>query len=417
VTLTDGLGGRRDVMLGKYGTAASRQEYARVLAEWDAAGRRLVGSQRNHDVTVNEVILAFWKHAEQHYRDPDGHPTAELAKFKLSLKPLKELYGLKRAADFGPLALDAIRLRLVDADPGRRGTRLSRNEVNKRVRQIKRVFKWAVAQELVPATVYHALQAVSGLARGRTKARETEPVRPVADALVDAIRPYVMPEVWAMVELQRLTGMRPGEACVVRACDIDMSGPVWLHRPNRHKTAWRGRERVIALGPRAQAIVRPFLTLNTEAYLFSPVQALAERSASLRARRKSKVQPSQRNRRARNRRRPPSDRYTTGSYQRAIHRACDRAFPAPSELARRPGERPSAWRSRLGAGKWSELKAWQAAHRWHPSQLRHNFATMARRHYGLEAAQVVLGHSKADVTQVYAERDLTLALKVASEVG
>jgi hypothetical protein len=29
----------------------------------------------------------------------------------------------------------------------------------------------------------------------------------------------------------------------------------------------------------------------------------------------------------------------------------------------------------------------------------------------------VLGHSQAEVTQVYAERDLTLALKVAAEVG
>jgi hypothetical protein len=35
----------------------------------------------------------------------------------------------------------------------------------------------------------------------------------------------------------------------------------------------------------------------------------------------------------------------------------------------------------------------------------------------LEAAQVVLGHPKADVTQVYAERDLALAEKVAREVG
>jgi integrase len=54
---------------------------------------------------------------------------------------------------------------------------------------------------------------------------------------------------------------------------------------------------------------------------------------------------------------------------------------------------------------------------WHPNQLRHTFATAARRQFGLEAAQVALGHAQADVTQVYAERDLTLALKVAAEVG
>jgi predicted outer membrane protein len=35
----------------------------------------------------------------------------------------------------------------------------------------------------------------------------------------------------------------------------------------------------------------------------------------------------------------------------------------------------------------------------------------------VEAAQVALGHSRADVTQVYAERDLALARRVAAEAG
>src|SRR5262245_18809066 len=40
VTLTDGLGGRRDVLLGKHGSKESRVEYARIIAEWEANGRR-----------------------------------------------------------------------------------------------------------------------------------------------------------------------------------------------------------------------------------------------------------------------------------------------------------------------------------------------------------------------------------------
>ena len=54
---------------------------------------------------------------------------------------------------------------------------------------------------------------------------------------------------------------------------------------------------------------------------------------------------------------------------------------------------------------------------WHPNQLRHLFATEVRQAYGLEAAQVLLGHSRADVTQVYAARDLGLAVRVAAEAG
>ena len=56
-------------------------------------------------------------------------------------------------------------------------------------------------------------------------------------------------------------------------------------------------------------------------------------------------------------------------------------------------------------------------HRWAPNQLRHSFATKVRKYHGLEAAQVLLGHAKADITQVYAERDAALAVRVAAEIG
>ena len=54
---------------------------------------------------------------------------------------------------------------------------------------------------------------------------------------------------------------------------------------------------------------------------------------------------------------------------------------------------------------------------WHPNQLRHSKATEVRAAYGLEGAQVVLGHARANVTEVYAERNLALAARVAYETG
>jgi hypothetical protein len=45
-TLTEALGGRRDALLGRYGTRASRVEYARIIAEWEAAGRSLVATSQ-----------------------------------------------------------------------------------------------------------------------------------------------------------------------------------------------------------------------------------------------------------------------------------------------------------------------------------------------------------------------------------
>ncbi len=108
---------------------------------------------------------------------------------------------------------------------------LCRGVVNQRVGRIVRMFKWGVSEEMAPESAWRSLTTVRGLERGRTEARETEPVKPVADAVVEATLPFVLPPVRAMIRLQRLTGARPGEVCAMRACDIDMTGAVWLYRP------------------------------------------------------------------------------------------------------------------------------------------------------------------------------------------
>ena len=77
--------------------------------------------------------------------------------------------------------------------------------------------------------------------------------------------------------------------------------------------------------------------------------------------------------------RKPKSSYTKDSYNRAIRRACEAAGIEP----------------------------------WSPNRLRHSAATR----YGLEAAQVVLGHAKADVAQIDAERDHALAARIMREVG
>jgi integrase len=101
----------------------------------------------------------------------------------------------------------------------------------------------------------------------------------------------------------------------------------------------------------------------------------------------------------------------------AIDRACDQAFPLPVNLARRDDETNTTWWGRLTEQERDAVKEWRKAHRWHPNQLRHSFATRVRKQHGLEAAQVLLGHSRADVTQVYAERNEELAAKVAAKIG
>ena len=109
--------------------------------------------------------------------------------------------------------------------------------------------------------------------------------------------------------------------------------------------------------------------------------------------------------------------YTKDSYRRAIQRACDVAFPPPEPLARRKRETKEQWKERLTVDQSKQLKAWQKEHRWSPNQLRHAAATKIRSAHGLEGAQVILGHARADVTQVYAERDSAKAKEIMREVG
>lgn len=202
-----------------------------------------------------------------------------------ALLPLKQLYGHTRAADFGPKSLQTVRQHLIDND-------ICRGVINNRCSRIKRVFKWAVADESVPSSVYHGLQAVAGLRYGRTKARESEPVRPVADLYVAAVLPFVPPQVASMVKLQRLTGMRPREVVLMRPCDINTSGEVWIYEPHDHKNRWRGRSNQILLGLDCQSIIAPFLARDSNAFIFSPKEAqewrMERRVAHYRASRKTK---------------------------------------------------------------------------------------------------------------------------------
>jgi hypothetical protein len=118
--------------LGRYGTAASKAEYDRLISEWLAGGRQLPSG--NGDLSVNELILAYLRHAEQHCRKPDGQPTRQLELVRLAKRPLKALYGYTLAAQFGPLALKAARQRMID-----QGT-LCRLTINENISKIKRLF-------------------------------------------------------------------------------------------------------------------------------------------------------------------------------------------------------------------------------------------------------------------------------------
>jgi integrase len=392
----------RDHLLGPHGTKASKVQYDRLIAEWLVNDRQpfVTGGE---GITVVELIARYWKYAERHYRK-DGEPTGEIGALRAAFKPLRELYGTSPASEFGPIRLEALRGRMVALG-------WARGNVNRTVNRIRRLFRWGVRKQLIPSSVAEALTTVEGLRRGRTDARETAPIMPVDVSAVDAVLPFLPVVVSDMVRLQRLTGMRPAEVCMLRPRDVDRTADIWLYRPESHKTEHHGRERLIFIGPQAQKILLRYLARDREAYCFRPCDSMAKHLADRAANRVTPLSCG--NKPGSNRRRKPrtqpGDRYDVDAYRRAITRACDKAFPH-SELGK-------IKRKDLTPDQLKELKAWQKSHRWAPNQLRHAAATEVRREFGLEAAQIVLGHSKADVTQVYAERDLAKGLAVAKAIG
>lgn len=365
-----------DHYLGPHGTKASRLLYDRLLAEWLAGGRTPAHSEA--PITVVELSAKYLRFARGYYRR-NGRCTGVTPLIKLTLRYLKEWYGRDSAEAFGPIKLKALRQRLVEEGHSRR-------YVNDHVARIKRIFKWAAGEELIPEATYRSLSLVEGLKKGRTEARETPPVLPVDDDVVDQTIGRLPAVVSDMVRLQRLTGMRPAEVCQLRPVDIDRSQDVWAYRPASHKTEHHGRERVIFFGPKAQAILCGYLDGATEeACCFRPSDSERGRRAKQHADRTTPHDHG--NRPGTNRKRRPKrsagDVYSVASYRRAIHRACDKA----------------------GVDRWS------------PNRLRHTAATEVRARFGLEAAQIVLGHAGADVTQIYAERDLAKGVEVARQIG
>ncbi len=207
----------------------------------------------------------------------------------------------------------------------------------------------------------------------------------MADALVDATLPHVSRHVAGLIRFQRLTGCRPGEAVRLRRCDIDTSGAVWVYRPPQHKTAHRGKVRLVHLGPLAQQLLAEYPTDYPAEYVFSPRREEAERNAARAANRTTKFYASRQG--WQKRKGKPKfvkgARYTVKTFGHAIRKACK-----VHTLAK-----------------------------WHPNQLRHTFGTNVRRDHGLDVAQALLGHDRVSTTEIYAEKTNDLAATVAASIG
>lgn len=337
------------VVVGPYGSAESYARYQQILDLFRETGRIRV---ETGSATIEEVISSFFRSVEQEYGKSN-----EPKQMKLAYRLLLQVYGQVIANEFRPHNLRALREMWVEKG-------LSVTTVNMWHSYVCRLFKWAASHEMVDAETSQKLASVAKLSKVRSVAKPPRKILPVDFCQLEAIKGHVSRQVWAMILLQWHTGMRPGEAVQMRGVDLDTRSKIWIYRPVKHKTSYRGHERAIGIGPAGQEAIREFLRPG---YMFSPHEATLERGKT----------PNP------NARKKPGEHYTEGSYGRAVREACKKAGIAP----------------------------------WSPNRIRHAFATRVRAEMGLDSAQVALGHSDAKITQIYAERDLSLIEKVAEKLG
>ncbi len=359
----------RDFYLGPYGSDESRQKYAELIqqqASGPVADDQFKPQQPADSISVAELVLAFLRHAESHYVK-NGKSTSEVFLIKSAVRSLVDLFGLTPAVNFGPMALKTVREAMISAG-------WVRTSINSAVSRVRRVFKHGVECELIPVEVLQRLQAVAPLLQGRTTAPDRPRRSAVSQEQIDAVRAVVPELVRDLIDLQLLCGCRPGELLQLTGEMIDRSRTVWVAVLDEHKTAHHGHGRRIYFGPKARLILMRYFGKGPSLTLFPILRT---------------------------------------SYTRAVTRGCEVAFKMPDHL-RSPASTLTPEQLEKVRRQASE---WRLNHVWSPHWLRHTAGKRLREEFGLEAAQAVLGHAKADMTEHYAGLAHARAIDAAAKAG
>lgn len=303
-------------------------------------------------VTVNELCDRAQAWAETYYCLPDreGHrrPTGEAKNIRDALRAMRAVAGSKPAEELAAEDLFACQQWMVEQG-------LSRKVINARTNRIRRVIKWATKppHRLLPPATLLDMQLVEAIKWGRSTAPDHGDVQPVSQELVTATMAVASPTLYAMLDLNWCTGMRPGELVGIRKSELTIERPrlasgkqieVMVYRPAVSKIRHRGLDRNVFLGPEARRVVEDFARRTKDDRLFN---------------------------------------YTVGSYRQLVERA-NRKHKIPH---------------------------------WTPAQIRHSFATRMRQTAGIDVVQVLMGHRHRSTTEIYALPDCAAAIEAIFRFG
>ena len=367
--------------LGLHGSPESKVAYARFVAELQA-NPTVSPLRGENQVVIRVLTAAFLDHAKANI-DPISYGHFRI----VVLDFLDKLFGDNTPVnDFTPRCLKLVRKEMIQSG------RFCRRTINDYTFRVISIFAWGVENDLVPEATWRALKVVKSLRKGEEGTFDNEERQPISDEVIRRTLPFMPPTLRAMVQLQRILGMRPNEIFKMRVGDIDIArgNGLWYYVPGSYKTSRFVGEIVFPLGKPEQELIASHLVDKTqEAAVFSPRAAMAERSADRRANRKTKMSPSHvaKDEARAAKPSPYSEFYNRDSYRNAIAHAIAKGNKVLPDGEKIP--------------------------HWFPYQLRHTAATDAELAHSDADAQALLGHRTVNMTKRYSKAQLAQREKLA----
>lgn len=382
-------GGKRVYLGGHKGTAAKRRlEIIACMIE--GTPPTVAFASASGGTTLARALTEFRKWAPTHYTD-----NRAIARFDAVIAAAIAAHGETPADQFDGQGVEDVRTVLTSRKP-----ELSRGYINCLIRALKTAFAWMKRRKIVCANTLAEVRQVKALMAG-DGGRETTPIPPVEDWVVEATRRECSCTIRAMIDLQRLTGMRPGELCRMRRCDVSTSMaevlpipgqrrtikaveaegvPIWRYVPSKHKNLHRGKMRIVPIGPDAQKVLLPFLERAPEDYIFRPSDDLSP---------------------ARHKALCAGPCYNVRAYHNAIVRAVGRAN-----------------RLRKEAAEKGLVPLFVRVPSWSPNQLRHAALEDTADRIDAEHAAAIGGHSASmRALDSYVQATIRKAASAAAKVG
>ena len=371
---------KQRIYLGRFGSTECRRAYRAELQRWEEEQRAIQGRTlyMGRGATVAELVDAYMREVAPTKYQMDGLPTDTLRRARLYLVDgLAKEFGDMLADEFRHPEFEELRRQYV-------GKGYARASIKVVTGHVLGLFKWGHKRGAVSAETLTSLSASPEPNEGV----ETDPIEPVPRehfetvlAALERTKPssrksnskgiFVSKRLRlaAMLRLQDLVGMRPGELCRMKGKEIRMDATViiqgktvqlaaedgspyagWVFQPSRFKTRKRGRYLAYLVGPQARTLLERWLPSDPDAFVW---------------------------------RQADGGEVLYQAYLRAVAAACRRAgVPA-----------------------------------WKPNQLRHSCLGRYAAIGGIEKASNIVSHASINTTMTYVQRNLSTVIPLVEANG